>query len=151
MAFLRFARVGVEVGVIEVGLGGRLDSTNVIRPEVAVITNVGLEHSEHLGNTVAEIAAEKGGIVKPGTPLVTGARGDALETLDRLADELGVPVYALGREFQGESLEPGLLRFRGLGTSLLDAEQPSSTYCGSMKQLGALKRQKPRVQRSNSR
>ena len=70
-AFLSFARANLEWVVVEVGLGGRLDSTNVIEPEVAVITNVGLEHTDVLGDTLEEIAAEKAGIVKQGVPVVT--------------------------------------------------------------------------------
>jgi dihydrofolate synthase/folylpolyglutamate synthase len=114
MALLRFARAGVDLAVIEVGLGGRLDSTNVVKPEVAVITNVGLEHSDHLGDTVAAIAAEKGGIVKPGVPLVTAARGEALDTLEQLSAERGAPVYALGREFTAAPAGPGRLDYCGL-------------------------------------
>ncbi len=74
MAFDYFERVGVDVAVIEVGLGGRLDSTNVITPDLSVITNIGLEHTQYLGDTLAKIAAEKGGIIKPGVPVVIGER-----------------------------------------------------------------------------
>ncbi len=116
MALLHFARVGVDLAVVEVGLGGRLDSTNVVAPEVSVITNVGLEHCEHLGVTVAEIAGEKGGIVKPGIPLVTSAQGEALSVLEQLAAARGAPVYVLGREFRSEPTGPGLLDYRGLHT-----------------------------------
>ncbi|HSH70102.1 MAG TPA: Mur ligase family protein, partial [Deferrisomatales bacterium] len=114
MALLHFARVGVDLAVVEVGLGGRLDSTNVVEPEVTVITNVGLEHCEHLGATIAEIAAEKGGIVKPGIPLVTAAQGEALSRLERLAAGRGSPVYRLGREFRSEPAGPGKVDYHGL-------------------------------------
>lgn len=71
LAFLHFARESVDAAVIEVGIGGRLDGTNVLRPEVSVITNVGLDHTDVLGETVEEIAADKAGIAKPGVPLVS--------------------------------------------------------------------------------
>ncbi len=100
MAFLHFARVPVAAAVVEVGLGGRLDSTNVISPLVSVVTNVGLEHAEHLGPTVTAIAREKGGIIKPGAPLVTGAQSPARGSLEQRAAELGSPVYAEDRDFE---------------------------------------------------
>ncbi len=72
MAFDWFARAGVEAAVIETGLGGRLDATNIITPLLSVITNIGLEHTQYLGDTIPLIAAEKAGIVKPGVPVVIG-------------------------------------------------------------------------------
>ena len=72
MSFDYFAREGADVGVIEVGLGGRLDSTNIIHPELSVITNIGLDHMNMLGNTLELIAGEKAGIIKPGIPVVVG-------------------------------------------------------------------------------
>ncbi len=74
MAMDYFERVGVDVAVIEVGLGGRLDSTNIITPDLSVITNIGLEHTQYLGDTLAKIATEKAGIIKPGVPVVIGER-----------------------------------------------------------------------------
>jgi dihydrofolate synthase/folylpolyglutamate synthase len=98
-AFHHFAAVGVEYAVIEVGLGGLLDSTNVIIPEVSVITNVTLEHTDRCGGTVAEIAAHKAGIIKPGVPAVTAATGEALAVIERQAAAKGAPLAALGRDF----------------------------------------------------
>jgi dihydrofolate synthase / folylpolyglutamate synthase len=72
MAFEYFAKQKVDIAVVEVGLGGRLDSTNIITPEVSVITNIGLDHTQFLGNTLQLIAAEKGGIIKPNIPVVIG-------------------------------------------------------------------------------
>lgn len=72
MAFEYFSKQNVDIAIIEVGLGGRLDSTNVIMPEVSVITNIGLDHTQFLGNTLEAIAFEKGGIIKPKTPVVIG-------------------------------------------------------------------------------
>ena len=72
LAFDYFRKEGVDIAIIEVGLGGRLDSTNVIQPEVSVITNIGLDHTKFLGNTLEEIAFEKAGIIKPNIPVVIG-------------------------------------------------------------------------------
>ncbi|QED39108.1 bifunctional folylpolyglutamate synthase/dihydrofolate synthase [Antarcticibacterium arcticum] len=72
MAFDYFSREQVDIAIIEVGLGGRLDSTNIITPQLSVITNIGLDHTEILGNSLAEIAAEKAGIIKPGVPVIIG-------------------------------------------------------------------------------
>ena len=74
MALDYFERVGVDVAVIEVGLGGRLDSTNIITPDLSVITNIDLEHTQYLGDTLGKIAGEKAGIIKPGVPVVIGER-----------------------------------------------------------------------------
>src|SRR5208337_4287133 len=81
LAFEYFKRRGVEVAVVEVGLGGRLDSTNVLRPLVTVITNVDFDHQDYLGTTIEEIAREKAGVVKEHVPVVTGAQGAALEII----------------------------------------------------------------------
>jgi dihydrofolate synthase/folylpolyglutamate synthase len=72
MAFLQFARRGCEIGIIEVGMGGRLDATNIVTPEVSVITSISMDHCEFLGGTLELIAAEKAGIIKPGRPVVIG-------------------------------------------------------------------------------
>ena len=91
VAFLYFADENVDVAVIETGLGGRLDATNVVRPMVSVITNVSLEHTEMLGKTVRAIAREKGGIIKPSIPVVTGATDPTvLAVLRRRASSCGV-------------------------------------------------------------
>src|SRR5215471_6375643 len=74
LMFLYFAEAGVDIAVVETGLGGRLDSTNVLKPLLSVITPIGFDHMEYLGYTLRSIAAEKGGIIKPGVPVVIGAR-----------------------------------------------------------------------------
>jgi dihydrofolate synthase/folylpolyglutamate synthase len=74
LAFWHFQRVGVEFAIAEVGLGGRLDATNVLKPELSVITNIDYDHTKILGSTLEKIAIEKAGIIKPGAPVVTGAR-----------------------------------------------------------------------------
>jgi dihydrofolate synthase / folylpolyglutamate synthase len=81
MAFEHFARAGADVAVIETGLGGRLDSTNVLHPVVAGVTSIGLDHTEYLGNTLAAIAGEKAGIFKPGRPAVIGEREPRIRDL----------------------------------------------------------------------
>lgn len=102
-AFHYFAAAGAEYAVIEAGLGGLLDSTNVVTPALAVITNVSLEHTDRCGSTVAEIAAHKAGIIKAGAPVVTAARGEALDVIRRAADDKGAPLYVLGRDFYAEA------------------------------------------------
>jgi len=76
MAFLYFAEQHIDIAVVEVGLGGRLDSTNIISSKLSVITNIGLEHTQYLGDTLKKIASEKAGIIKPNTPVVIGETGD---------------------------------------------------------------------------
>ncbi len=94
MAFLHFAREAVDVAVVEVGLGGRLDSTNVLTPMVSAITSVGLDHCEQLGDTLAKIAVEKAGIVKPGVPVVLGRLAPEAETaVLEVARFRGSPVF----------------------------------------------------------
>ncbi|MDR3590223.1 MAG: bifunctional folylpolyglutamate synthase/dihydrofolate synthase [Negativicutes bacterium] len=100
-AFHYFAAAGVEYAVIEVGLGGLLDSTNVIIPELAVITNVTLEHTDRCGNTVAEIAHHKAGIIKQGAPVITAAAGEALAVIGKTAADKAAPLYVAGRDFTG--------------------------------------------------
>ncbi len=91
LAFLHFARAGVEWAVIEVGLGGRYDATNVLAPDLTVITNVAVEHQDLLGDSLEAITIEKAGIVKSGIPLVTSAAEPALGVLRRACAERGAP------------------------------------------------------------
>lgn len=94
MAFRHFAEEKVDIAVIETGLGGRLDATNVLDPELALITRIALEHTEHLGGTLARIAREKAGIVKPGRPLLTGVREiEALHPILRRAEQTGSELF----------------------------------------------------------
>lgn len=87
IAFLYFVEQGVDFAVLEVGLGGRLDATNIVNPLVSVITNVSLDHMDRLGDTIAEIAGEKAGIIKRNVPLVTAAEGEALDVIRRACEE----------------------------------------------------------------
>lgn len=104
LAFLWFARQQVDWLVLEVGLGGDIDSTNVVIPETTVITNVGLDHMDYLGPTIVDIARAKAGIIKPGVPLVTGTSGEALEVIQVRARELAAPLWALGQEIVVEEV-----------------------------------------------
>ena len=91
-ALLFFHMVSVEIAIMEVGMGGRLDSTNVIRPEVTVINNIGLEHTRFLGSTIEEIASEKAGIMKPRVPCVTMNPDSVFEVIRMRAEEIGCPL-----------------------------------------------------------
>jgi dihydrofolate synthase/folylpolyglutamate synthase len=97
VAFQYFADHGVDVAVIETGLGGRLDATNVVLPLASIITNIGLDHQEILGNTIAKIAREKAGIIKEGAPVVTAARGEALDVIRSAARNRRTTVHVSGR------------------------------------------------------
>ncbi len=106
MAFLQFARKQCDLAILEVGLGGRLDATNVVSPRVCVITSIALDHCEILGDTLEKIAAEKAGILKPGVPVVLGRLPAGAEAVIRArATELNCPVHAIDEVF-GEGLEP---------------------------------------------
>jgi dihydrofolate synthase/folylpolyglutamate synthase len=118
LAFQHFARAHVELMVVEVGLGGRLDATNVIRPLVSCITPIGFDHREFLGDTLAQIAGEKAGILKPGVPAVVSRQPpDALSTILERARLVGSPLFLEGRDF---SLDAGAadLTFRSTEASI---------------------------------
>ena len=105
MAFLQFARHACDVAIVEVGLGGRLDATNVVQPEVSVITSIGLDHCELLGDTHAKIASEKAGILKPGRPVVIGRLPAEAEAVVRQrALMLGCPLHSV-RDVFGDDLD----------------------------------------------
>jgi len=105
LGFLYFARQGCDAAVIEVGLGGRLDATNIVTPRVSVITSLSLDHTLVLGDTLAKIAGEKAGIIKPGVPVVSSSQKDeALEVLVRIADERGCNLTLIGRDIEFEAL-----------------------------------------------
>ena len=122
-ALVFFRTVGAEMAVMEVGMGGRLDSTNVISPEVTVINNIGMEHIAFLGSTIGEIASEKAGIMKPGVPCVTMNGDEVFSVLERHAAEVGCPIRrivaddvdvvsngpaSVMMEYNGELFEVGL-------------------------------------------
>ena len=104
MAFLQFARKHCDVGVVEVGLGGELDATNIVEPLITAITSIGLDHCEMLGHTLGEIAQAKAGILKPGIPVVIGRLPEEAEVvIRRRASDLGCKVISVREEF-GEVL-----------------------------------------------
>ncbi len=96
LSFRYFLEQDVDVVVLEVGLGGRLDATNVVRPEVGIITRLGLEHTEHLGRSIERIAREKAGIIKEGVPVWT-LQQPGVEVIERRCGELGAPLRLVGR------------------------------------------------------
>jgi len=99
MAFAHFADTGVETAVVEVGMGGRLDSTNVIEPDCVAIARISLEHTAFLGSTLAQIAFEKAGTMKAGVPAVTLDQSpEVLEVLERRASEVSAPLTVVGRD-----------------------------------------------------
>jgi dihydrofolate synthase / folylpolyglutamate synthase len=99
LAMLYFARQDVEAAVFEVGLGGRLDATNVVIPRVSVITSLSYDHTAFLGNSLAEIAGEKGGIIKPGVPVVLAPqKEEARLVIERICQERGSPLFEVGRD-----------------------------------------------------
>ncbi len=109
LGFLAFAQQKVDAAVIEVGLGGRLDATNVVAPKVSVITSLSYDHMAVLGNTLALIAGEKAGIIKPGVPVVSAPQKDeALEVLERVATERSAPFTLIGKDVTYKSLEHSL-------------------------------------------
>ena len=107
MAFLHFQRSDVDVAIVEVGLGGRLDATNILKPEIAVITSVGMDHCEILGDTLKKIAWEKAGIVKSGVPTVIGRLPDeAREEVTRVCEERGSPLISIEESYPSEESYP---------------------------------------------
>jgi len=144
MAFLHFAQAKVDVGIIEVGLGGRLDATNVVQPDATAITSIGLDHCEILGPTRRHIAREKAGIIKPGCPVILGALpADAEEEVRTIAATLGAPVTCL-RERYGADLTtlpatslPCPYQRRNAGTAALLAEAAAGTVPVTAAQITA--------------
>ncbi|MCA9152454.1 MAG: bifunctional folylpolyglutamate synthase/dihydrofolate synthase [Planctomycetales bacterium] len=115
LAFLHFQRRDVQLTVLEVGLGGRLDSTNVCQPVVCIITSISFDHMRQLGNTLAAIAGEKAGIIKPQIPVITGVtQQEPLDVIVDKADECRAPLSCLGRDFD----------FRYRAPSSLDNSRP---------------------------
>ena len=107
LAFIYFARSGVDCAVVEVGLGGRLDSTNIVLPAVSIITSIGLDHIQILGGTIADIAREKAGIIKPEVPVISGwLPAEALAVVRSVAAEKSSPIYESASAFPEDSSLP---------------------------------------------
>ncbi|NDV86442.1 bifunctional folylpolyglutamate synthase/dihydrofolate synthase [Aurantimonas aggregata] len=125
VTFLLFSEQPADVAIVEVGLGGRFDATNVIdRPAASVITSISLDHQSYLGDRVELIAAEKGGIIKRGVPVIVGQQGEevALEVLTSMADRVGAPLITYGQDFFAFA-EHGRLVYQD-DTGLLDLPMP---------------------------
>lgn len=113
MMFLYFADYDqIDFGIIEVGLGGRLDSTNVLTPLISVITTIGLDHMEFLGNSLEEIAFEKGGIIKQSVPVISGVtQPNVIDVLQKLADKENAPFYYYGKDFNSKNIAKNAFTF----------------------------------------
>jgi len=123
MALHEFGRQQVEWAVIETGMGGRLDATNVIQPELSIITNISLEHRDYLGNTLSQIAAEKAGIIKRRKPVVTGIRQKkARQVVEQVAVQKNAALYRLGRDFKVRRNTPGTFSYYGLENTWHDLQ-----------------------------
>ena len=106
MAFRHFAQAGVEVAVVEVGLGGRLDATNVLTPEVTAITAIDFDHERYLGHSIEKIAAEKAGILKAGIPVINAAvHPTARQVVAERAQAIGAPVVDVAATFEAEEIK----------------------------------------------
>lgn len=115
MALYEFGRKAVDWAVIETGMGGRLDATNVLQPVVSIVTNVSLEHQNYLGKTLADIAGEKAGIIKPNTPAVTAvSQPSAIAVMENRAAELAAPLYRYKKDFKTRRTSGGAFSYSGL-------------------------------------
>ena len=118
-AFVIFKQQQCDVWVLEVGLGGRLDVVNVIDPDVAVITNIGLDHTDWLGDSIEKIAYEKAGIIRPEIPVVFGGQQDVPQAIQRKADECRAQLHAVNRDYFYQPAEDGQSwMFASAGTTL---------------------------------
>ncbi len=129
LAWMQFARRRVDFAVMEVGLGGRLDSTNVCAPLVTVITNISYDHTALLGNTIEQITREKAGIIKPGIPIFSGVtQPEAIAVLEEISREKQAPLYLLNRDYFGERVEvegePVLATSSGLPCQQIQVRTP---------------------------
>ncbi len=123
MAIKYFAYRGVDIAIMETGMGGRLDATNVISPCLSIITNISLEHQEFLGNTLTDIAREKAGIIKPGVPLVTGVtHSEIVELFKTICKEKGSKLYRMQQDFRCERIGGRDYNYYGIKTDYFGLE-----------------------------
>lgn len=118
MAFYYFASKKIDWAIVEVGMGGRLDATNVLFPDVSIITNISLEHTEFLGKSISEIAYEKAGIIKPAVPVVTAVtQPETLKIIMDSAKNSGSEIHLYGRDFKGTiaSMDKTYIKFNYRG------------------------------------
>ncbi|MFY1712346.1 bifunctional folylpolyglutamate synthase/dihydrofolate synthase [Tritonibacter mobilis] len=133
---LAFSRTSADYTLLEVGLGGRLDATNVITPQVSVITPISIDHEQFLGNTLAKIAGEKAGIIKRGVPVVVGPQPDeAMEVIEDTAMRLGAPLIAYGQHWHVHE-ERGRLVYQD-ERGLLDLPLPNLMGAHQIQNAGA--------------
>jgi dihydrofolate synthase/folylpolyglutamate synthase len=133
LAFAYFAQASVEIAVVEVGLGGRLDATNVISPLVSIITKIGHDHMHILGNTLAEIAGEKAGIIKQGVPVITAPQDDAaLAVIRTVASERNAPLHEVSHNWQWRATNHSLAgqRFTVSRRNAKHSVHPRGSYKG---------------------
>jgi len=115
MALYEFSKEKVDWAVIETGMGGRLDATNIIKPVISIITNISIEHKAYLGNTIEKIAGEKGGIIKRGAPVITGSKQkNAINVLKNIAAKKKAPFYLLGENFKTRNNKNGTFTYHGM-------------------------------------
>ncbi len=126
MAFYYFSRKKVEWAIIETGMGGRFDATNVILPQVSVITNLSIEHTDYLGSTIKDLAREKGGIIKPNTPVVTGvSQPSGLRVLKELAEKQRAPLFQFKHDFSiRKNPKQTTYTYRGLQQTCKEVAKP---------------------------
>ncbi|RJX16797.1 MAG: bifunctional folylpolyglutamate synthase/dihydrofolate synthase [Desulforudis sp.] len=140
LALRLFREEQVDIAILEVGLGGRLDATNVVTPLVSVITNVTYDHMDYLGETLEAIAAEKAGIIKPGVPVVTAAEGPALGVIEEVCQVGGSRLIWVGRDVRWEAFPAGIEgqavsvygigpAYRNLRIPMLGVHQAVNTAC----------------------
>lgn len=115
MAFYEFGRQKVDWAVIETGMGGRMDATNIIMPEVSIISNISLEHQSYLGKTIAEIAGEKAGIIKKNIPVITGVKQKAaISALNEASEKNSAPLYCFRKDFRVRRNKDGSFHYFGI-------------------------------------
>ncbi len=125
MAFSHFTRRKIDIAVLEVGLGGRLDATNVVNPLVSVITNISREHEEYLGNSLAKIAFEKGGVIKEGGVCVTAAsQKPVLSVLADICQKKNARLFRLGNDFTTRKGKDAVFSYRGLQRNFSSLRSP---------------------------
>lgn len=126
MAFVHFARQKVDWAVIETGMGGRFDATNIVVPQVSIITNLSIEHTDYLGSTIRDLAREKGGIIKHHTPVVTAvSQPSGIEVLERVAQERKAPLFRYKKEFSTRK-HPGksAIQYHGIFQDFSSIDMP---------------------------
>jgi len=126
MAFYHFSKENVDWAVIETGMGGRFDATNIVQPQASVITNLSIEHTEYLGSTIKDLAREKGGIIKPKAPVVTAvSQPSGMERLQGIAKEKNAPLFRFKKDFSiRKTPNQNTYTFQGIHKTYKDIVKP---------------------------